>query len=262
MVIQIAERGLYYASLLLTVFLLWKMWREGLHIKYRFLALYLAWNAIGGLILLPIPRDQMMYFYAYCAVRFVQWILDVLVTLDLVSLITKRHAGIMTAARVAVAVCLSIATIAAVLSAMVDLSVAPATYPMIKVFQLVDRTISFSVLAFLGLILAFLLWFPVRLSRNTVAYAVGFVVMFATRFSAALLGNLLGASRYLILSTIQLAAFVAVVIFWMARITRSNEDSETITGPRWNRTRERRLMQQLETVNETLLRTTSKVNSR
>jgi hypothetical protein len=262
MVMQTAERALSYASLVLTIVLLWKIWREGLVVKYRFLVLYLAWNAVGGFILLPIPRHSDAYFYVYSAARFVQWILDVLITLDLVSVITKKYVGIMSAARVAVTVCLSVAAIAALLTSLLDLSTAPVDYPMLKVLQLVDRTISFSVLAFLGLILVFLLWFPIRLSRNTVAYAAGFIIVFATRFSTALLGNLLGASRYLMLSTCQLAAFSAVLILWLVRITRRNEDNETVVGHRWNLTEERRLIAQLETVNDTLLRTTSKVNSR
>ena len=262
MVVQIAERALYYGSLLLTVVLLWKIWKEGLQVKYRFLALYLLWNAIGGFILLPIPRNTMLYFYAYSFARFVQWILDVLITLDLVSAITKRYVGIGTAARVAATVCLSVATVAAVLTSMLDFSTAPATYPIISTFQLVDRTISFSVLAFLGLILAFLLWFPVHLSRNTVVYAAGFMLVFAARFSTAILSNLLGYSPFLVLSTLQLGVFTCVLILWLVRLKSSNEQDETVIGHRWNPKEEGRLMAQLETVNESLLRTTSKVNSR
>src|SRR5450759_4995720 len=120
--LQTAESGLFIASLLLTLVLLWKMWRQRLHVGYRFLALYLAWNAIGALILFPIPRDEMRYFYHFTAFLFVQWILDVLITLDLVSLITKRYAGITTVARIAVSACVAIATAGALLSAMIDLS--------------------------------------------------------------------------------------------------------------------------------------------
>jgi hypothetical protein len=262
MVAQIVERTLYYGSLLLTVVLLWKIWKEGLHVKYRFLALYLLWNAVGGFILLPIQRTTMTYFYVYCFARFVQWILDVLITLDLVSAITKRYAGIGTAARVAVTVCLCLATAAAVLTSMLDFSTAPATYPIISMFQLVDRTISFSVLAFLGLILVFLLWFPIRLSRNTVVYATGFMLVFAARFSTAILSNLLGYSPFVILSTLQLAVFTGVLVLWLVRLRSSNEHDDTVIGHRWNPKEERRLMAQLETVNESLLRTSSKVNSR
>src|SRR5947209_13061672 len=137
MVIHISERTLYYASLLLTVILLWKIWKEGLHQKYRFLALYLLWNAIGGVILLPINPNGMAYFYAYSFARFVQWILDVLITLDLVAAITKRYAGIMTAARVGVTVCLSVATVAAILTALLDFSTGAATNPMLNMLLLV-----------------------------------------------------------------------------------------------------------------------------
>lgn len=262
MVVQIAERALYYASLLLTVLLLWKMWREGLHVKYRFLALYLLWNAVAAFILLPIPRYTMAYFYAYCGARFVQWILDVLITLDLVSAITKRYAGIMTAARVAVTVCLSIATAAAMLTSMLDFSRSPATYPMISMFQLVDRTISFSVLAFLGLMLIFLLWFPIRLSRNTVVYAAGFMLVFAARFSTAILSNLLGYSPFILLSALQVGVFAGVLILWLARLRSANERDDTVIGHRWNLKEEGRLIAQLETMNESLLRTTTKVSSR
>ena len=260
--LQTVERGLFIGSLLLTLILLLKMWREKLHVEYRFLAMYLAWSALGALVLLPIPRDEMRYFYIFASFRFVEWILDVLITLDLVTLITKRYAGITSVARIAVSVCVAIATAGALLSAMIDLSSVRWQSYILKISQLVDRTISFSVLTFLGLMLIFLLWFPVKLSRNTVAYAAGFMIMFALRFSGLLLSNLLGQASNQPISAAQVGLFDVLLIYWTVKITVRNETAETVVGHAWDRTSERRLVSQLESINQSLLRSRSKANPR
>jgi hypothetical protein len=222
--------------------------------------MYLAWNAIGDIVLVPIPRNDIRYFYVYMGVQFVQWILDVLITLDLVALITKRYPGITSVARIAVSVCLAIAVAGALLSAMIDLSSVETQY-LLKVAHLVDRTISFSVLVFLGLMLIFLLWFPIKLGRNTVAYAVGFIAMFATQFSTSLLGNLLGRSSFQVLSAAQLAAFGIILVYWTVRLTLRNETTETVVGHAWDRSEEHRLVSQLEAINQSLTRS-GKANPR
>ncbi len=259
--LQAAETGLKFATPVLSLLLLNKMWSQRLHIEYRFLALYLIWDVIGAVALLATPHDD-RYFQLFMALRFVQWILDVLVTLDLVSVITKRYAGITTMARIAVSACLAIATVGALLSALIDLNRAPSESQILKAAMLADRTISFSVLAFLGLMLVFLLWFPIKLSLNTVAYAAGFIVMFAARFSADLLGNLLGPSAYQALGTADLAVFSLVLIYWSVRITVRNETADTVVGHSWDRSAELRLVSQLESINQSLLRTSSKANPR
>ena len=56
---------------------------------------------------------------------------------------------------------------------MIDFGPNTGTADKLKTFLLVDRTVQVSNLGFLCVVLAFLFWFPIGLSRNVLYYAVG-----------------------------------------------------------------------------------------
>lgn len=262
MTLASVERVLWIASLLATAALLSRLWRERLIRIYRFLMFYLAWNAIGLLVLLQVPRQSTLYGYVYFAVTAVEWVMYVLVTLDLVTLITKAYPGLTTIGRIAVNVALIASTLIALYTATIDVSpgVNTAMYRIYPVFQLVHRTISVDVLLFLSSILLFLLWFPVPLSRNVVSYAIGFMIVFASKFSILVVSSLSGYSSPALraLSVIHMGVVVLVLCYWIWKMNAANERVDVVMGHSWNRTQERALIHQLESINDTISRTTTK----
>jgi hypothetical protein len=266
MTLASVERVLWIASLIATAALLLRLWRERLIGLYRFLMLYLAWNAIGLLILLQVPRQSTLYGYVYFAVTAVEWVMYVLVTLDLVALITKSYPGLTTIGRVAVNIALIASTLVALYTATIDVSpgVNAAISRIYPVFQLVHRTVSVDVMLFLASILLFLLWFPVPLSRNIVSYAIGFMVVFASKFSILVVSSLSGYSSPALraLSVTHMAVVLSVLCYWVLKMNRANEQVDVVVGHSWNRTRERALIHQLESLNDTIARTTTKGGKR
>jgi len=257
MSIALIESALMIAGLLATAALLWRMFHEKLR-GYNSLELYLIWNFAGAIPLFFINRLTRLYTYVYVALTAVQWVINVLVTLELVSLITARYPGIRSATRIAVNVALVAAGVIALLSAMIDFGPNASTADKLTTFLLVDRTVQVSNLGFLCVVLAFLFWFPIRLSRNVLYYAIGFVLFFATRISALVLGNMFGPSTYQRLSVIDNSVFLAVVCYWAMRMTASNEVSQTVVGHAWNLREENRLIGQLDSINATLVRGSTK----
>lgn len=258
MPMALLERALTIAGLLATAALLWRVWNARLT-NYPSLVAYLVWHFAGAVPLMIVPRRSAAYFYAYACLLLVQWVIDVLVTLELVKLITSRYPGIMSASRIAVKVALAAAIVVALVSATIDLDPnATSNQQQLKALFLVDRTISVSVLGFLSCIIGFLLWFPVRLSRNVVAYAVGFIILFAAQIMTLLAGNLFGRGTYQALSLLDQTVFVAVACYWAVRMTATNERAQTVVGHAWNRTEENRLIEQLDSINATLMRTSTK----
>jgi len=165
------------AGLLATAALLWRMFHEQLR-GYSSLAIYLVWNFAGAIPLFFIERRTKLYTYVYVGLTAVQWVINVMVTLELVSLITSRYPGIRSVTRIAVNVALVVAAIVAFLSAMIDFGPNTGTVEKLNTFFLVDRTVQVSNLGFLFVVLAFLFWFPISVSRNVLYYAVGFVLVF------------------------------------------------------------------------------------
>ncbi len=226
MPIALIESALMIAGLLATAALLWRMFHEQLR-GYNSLALYLVWNFVGAIPLFFIERRTKLYTAVYVGLTAVQWVINVLVTLELVSLITSRYPGIRSVTRIAVNVALVVAAIVAFLSAMIDFGPNTGTVEKLNTFFLVDRTVQVSNLGFLFVVLAFLFWFPIGISRNVLYYAVGFVLVFATRISALVLGNLFGLAAYrLVEHTRQLCFPCSYLLLGRAHETRERADSD------------------------------------
>src|SRR3954447_6557924 len=115
MSIALVESALMIAGLLATAALLWRMFREKLR-GYDSLALYLIWNFAGAIPLFFIQRRTRLYTYVYVGLTAVQWVINVLVTLELVTLITTRYPGIRSATRMVVNVAFVLAVAIALAS--------------------------------------------------------------------------------------------------------------------------------------------------
>ena len=67
-----------------------------------------------------------------------------------------------------------------------------------------------------------------------------------------------GPSTYQRLSVLDNSVFLAVICYWAVRMKRANELTQTVVGHAWNRTEENRLIGQLDSINATLVRSTTK----
>ena len=240
------------------IVLLLRLWKLGLATTYRFFFAYLAVATVrtSGLFFLAPCTDA--YGWAYVLTVPVLGVLCVLVVLELYGLVLRNHAGIVTLGRWVVSGGLILAFTVASLSLYPDLSNPTEEYPILLYFNVFQRALDSALLIFLTLITAFLVWFPVPLSRNTVLHTIVFGVFFSSNALLLLIRNVVGAEPTRILSTISLGAESLCLLAWILFLNRKGEESRVVFGHRWRPEDSGRLVEQLNAVNSTLLRSARK----
>ena len=118
-------------------------------------------------------------------------------------------------------------------------------------FNAFEGAVDFMTVAFLVAAAAFLLWFPVEVSRNVAALMGGFVFYsLQRRVLLFLLNAYPGSSRMLSEATLILE--LCCLVLWMAMVRRQGETLKTVTGHRWNPAEAARLLKQLDAINTRL----------
>lgn len=252
-----SERLLSFAGSMAAGILLLRMASEGLIRRYRYFAFYLVCLLGEAIVLATVPPETNSYFYAFVAVDILQCCAQVLIILELYAIVVQDYPGI---ARIAGRVLRFAFAAAAVLSVGFGALTMPADGGMITSLQrylLFSRVIAFTVLGFFFILLAFLLWFPVRLTRNLAAYAIGLSVYFAARGLARFAGNAAQESG-VIYSNIELLVVLGCLIFWIVVLNRRGERVPVTVGHLWSPEEGRILVNRLETLNAKLVRASRK----
>jgi hypothetical protein len=121
-----------------------------------------------------------------------------------------------------------------------------------------DRIVATVALISLLSILVFLIWFPVNMSRNLLAFFSGFVVYFSLRACLMLAVSLRsnGAAEFVRFTNLVSAAIVAAIFAgWAVFLTKSGEKVPAkLRVPAWRRAQEELLLTQLHSMNASLLR--------
>jgi hypothetical protein len=131
----------------------------------------------------------------------------------------------------------------------------------------VDRAISMASLFVLVAILAFILWFPVKMPRNLAIMSVGLVVYFGSKTGLELLrsyaapGAISGSSAQLReLLTVGVSAMViCCFLYWIVFIDPKGQTAQVRMGHSWRSTEQNKLIQQLEALNLALLRNSQRL---
>ena len=214
---------------------------------------YLVFSLIESSVPLLFARGTDAYGYSFLIFKGVGWLFQVLITLELFTLILGRYPGIASLGARLVKTSSAIALIAALLS----VTVANAThqYPLLDRFYLVSRVVYLSIFLFVVLMVSFLIWFPVPLSRNAVRYVTGYAVYLGAKVAAFFTINLFGTVLTGAVSNFLLSIDVACLIYWAATFRHFGEEIALTIGHSWNPHEEARLIGQLESINASLLRT-------
>lgn len=246
------ERFLSFAGPVAAGVLILNLWRQGLLRRYRFFAFYLSLLVLELVVVLSVSMHNSRYFEIYVGMESVAWIAQVLVIVELFSLVVSPYPGIARSARTFIWVAFGLAFLLSTAFAVLSPGGVQGEFPAIQRYLFVSRVISFTVLAFLFLLLAFLLYFPIAMSRNVVSYACGYVLYFASRALTRLIGNLVEARE--VLSLVSLLVVLGCLIFWILFLNRRGEETEVTVGHRWSPADAKSLNNQLSAINSMLLR--------
>lgn len=251
---QSFARGLIYLNLAAVLALLLRLSVLGLFRIYRSLFFYLLTYTLQFVATAVFPIRSHAYSYSYIVGESANVALSMLVVVELYKLALASQPALARFGRKTVAYALALAAFVAAGGVMLDAVVPAGESRFRHYFFTAERTMDFTILMFLLLITAFMMWFPVKVRRNIVLYIVGFVVFYFSRTFGLLMINLLPPASLQVIANILMSCSFGCLIAWLVGLRRENEDATTTVGHRWNPAAIERLSDQLDAINAALTR--------
>ena len=245
--------ALLLAETIVLLGLLVRLVATGLQRVYPFFFSFVAAETIQLLVPYFTSYKSVWYGYAYVATESVIVCLYALIVLELYAKVFGSLTGIAALSRRYIKLALCIAILASLL--LLILENTPET--LVGKFLIFRRAIVSSLLLFVFLMTAFLVYFPIPLNRNVLVYFIGYAFYFLG-ISAALFARNIGVTQTPLVNTILLVITTSSFLSWILFLNRDGERKAVTFGHRWDRGDEARLLQQLESINAALLRTSRK----
>jgi len=230
-----------------------RMWRARLQKTYVYFFGYLVLELLQSLIPVLVPLDSRTYRNIYVASQALIVAFYALVVLELYSKVLGDLTGIANLARRYIQIILALAIGIALLLLGLVKSKATLTGYLITF----ERTVMASLVVFILLVTVFLVYYPVPLGRNIIAYLMGYAVYFLTRAATTLAVNL-GHPWVRVLSSMAMTVSVLCLTFWIIALNREGETKRVVIGHQWNPADEQKLRAQLDAINASLLRSHGK----
>ena len=241
-----------YLDLAIETALIANLFRNDLHRIYRLFVAYLAADAVESFAGMLAQTHYKLYGEIYFTGQGLKIVLGVFVVLELFQLALRRHPALARYGRGTVVYAMIASVLLAGFAIVLDRSIAPAQSVFLHRFNTFERTMDLAMLLFLAIITAFMVWFPVQLTRNSVLYIGGFVFYFLSRSAGLLLHNLAPQFRNPI-DNVLMAACIGCLLIWLLALTRRGEEVKTQIGHSWNPQQARRLAEQLDAINSKLM---------
>ena len=198
-----------------------------------------------------------LYMQVWIITEPIRWILFILLVLELYSLILERHRGLYSAGRWALSAAMAVAMLVSLIS-LVPATGSGTLSRLYAFYMLTERGLLASLVVFLLLLLWFLSRYPVELSRNVLVHSATYALYFIAGSLVILARGMLG---YEFAQPVNLAlmgiTFFCMVV-WAAFLTPAGEKITRKSRPTWIPGDERRLLEQLDSLNAALLRVSRK----
>ncbi|MGE5645118.1 MAG: hypothetical protein ACM336_04940 [Acidobacteriota bacterium] len=266
------ERFIWLLSTAGYLLLFLRLRHERLNRTYRFFAAYLLFHVVRSLgLALAAPVGRLvakdssagfaadLYGWVWVATEPILWLLYILIVLELYGLVFQKYKGIASLGRWAIFAGLGIALAISSLMLSADLSNSGAETSHILLYvAAAHRGVASSLVIFLLLITAFLSWYPVPLSRNVVVHSIAYAVYFLSATVSLLIRNVSGGSL-VIMTNIGLSIMTILCLgVWIVFLNREGEALTVKVGQHWQPDQEQHLIEQLASINSTLLRAARK----
>ena len=255
-------------SILASALIALKLFTSGLYRRYRIFFVYFIFRVpyLTCFWLLSHQgkgTDSYTYLDLFLWTEPVVMVFYLLVVLELYRLVLERYKGLYTLGRWAMYAAIAISVTVSVVTLLPKIS--PSTpEPSKRLFTeiAVERGVDLSLVLFILLIVLFLGRYPVALSRNVVVHTVIYSVFFLSETLVLLLRTVFGwdakknATFALCLTGISCACALA----WWLLLSAKGEEVRVNT-PNLRPGSEERILQQLDSLNATLLKVSRKTKS-
>ncbi len=221
----------------------------GLFRTYPYFFGYLLVACLQALILSFLSPGSPNFVFPWLISQALLTCFGALIVLELYSLVLRDLTGIASTSRRYLRICLGLA----ILASLPLLLLEQTPHGIVNTFMVIDRTLVTSLLIFVLLLTAFLVYYPIRINRNLVVYSIGYAVYFMAKASGLLFVNIIQA-RYRQFGVGLVTVSTLAMLFWLVGLRREGEEKKITLGHRWNRENQDRVLAQLKAINASLLR--------
>jgi hypothetical protein len=252
--ISTAERLLWLISTIAGTALVFRLSVIRLHGVYRFFFSLIVLTLCRSLIFWFSDPGSSAYQWAWRITQPVFWVLQILVVGEIYSKVFKDYEGIYSLGRwlfygaAVVSLAVSVLSLAPTLVGLKE----PAF--SFQHFTLIERGVSFGLALFLLLIASFLFWYPIPLSRNIIIHSLLYGAFFITNTAGLLIINMVGNQASRAVSMVLLGISTVFLAAWSVFLNREGEVKPVVLRSYWSAAEEKRLIDQLNAINSTLLR--------
>jgi hypothetical protein len=239
---------LVLAQAVLLVVLTARLWSADLYRLYPFFFSYLLAELVRIVLLCSIPFRGRLYPHFWVAGEVIVACLYPLIVVELYRVVLRDLPGIATTSRRYITGTVVVATFGSLL--LLGLEEKPKN--LVSATFVIDRAVVFSLVIFILLVSIFLVYYPVRLSRNVVFYSIGYAVYFLTK-ATALFVRTLGHYVAPQLSTVLMIVFSVCLFFWIFTLNKQGEIRTVVIGHKWKSDDEARLLSKLKDINAHLV---------
>lgn len=247
------EQTLWYLNIAAVVFLLARLYSQRLARIYPALFVYLFADALQQVVALAFGKRRQVYAEIYFVGQGLKIALAIWVVLELYQLALAQQPGLARFGRRTLDYLFFIAVLAGLVNFFLEIGANPAHMRYPTGFTRLESTVDLVTLVVLVIIVGFLLWFPVRASRNVALSLGGFVFYSFQRWSGLMLTTFWPQWTHELSSLMLSASFVCLVV-WGIVLRRDGETTSVVTGHRWNPAEAERLTIQLDAINSRLVR--------
>ena len=231
-----------------------KLYRTGLYRKYRFFFWYFLFRLPNTAWPLFIGSTTDLYFAFWVATEPITWIFHTAVVLELYRLVLAKHKGLYTLGRWAMLAGIGISIAISLISLIPRMTLAITQQSKTMFWYLaMERGLMLGLAIFLLFMMGFLILYTVPISRNVKIHARTYSVFFGSNYLAFLLASLWGVHVFPWIGVAANAVSAACVFAWLFLLKPTGEEVRT-SQPIIGAEQERRVLQQLDALNATLLK--------
>jgi hypothetical protein len=232
-----------------------RLFATGLYRRYRVFCVYLVFATLHSGIFISLNQKSNAYQKIWVLTEPLEWLLYILVVLEIYALVLQDYRGLSTAGR-----WILIAAVVVALSASAGSLVVPSQLTgqgsLMRYYYVAERAVYFSLAVFLLSILGLLMQYPITLSRNIVVHSMVFSVYFLGNTVFYSLLSLRGKGSIPIVTYALPGITLVAIGAWLVLMNRAGERQMLRIRPQWMPGREEELVSQLNHLNAALLRAT------
>jgi hypothetical protein len=244
--------------LLGSVLMVLKLYRTGLYRRYPIFFAFFIFRIPNSIWPLFLAVSSPLYLKVWVLTEPIELGFYVLMVVELYKVVLEKYKGLYSLGRWALYFSLAISVTVSAISLLPRITPSlPQPSKIMFYGMATERGIHTGLAIFIILILCFLSFFPVKLSRNVRVHALVFSIFFLSSTFMLLMRSLFGLRMADELNTVLMGITAASVVAWLALLRTAGEDSRS-APVLYGQEHESRLLAHLDSLNAVLLRASNR----